>query len=202
MATFYNGMPAAQIVDAKWQRSTYSSQNGNCVELAELPTGDIAMRNSRDPQGSALIYTRAELEAFVSGVKGGEFDLEPTPSLPPVSPRRELGVGEDSGQRPTAKVGRELASLAERIGTGDRVLDQTAAEKMLRVLGAMASLHDTHRIDGRGRCLGCHPKGRFWQRSPKAPNGCSVRAALDLYIGRPLTAASENTRPKFSSSML
>ena len=42
--------------------------------MAELPDGAIAVRNSRHPPGPALIYTRAEIEAFLSGVKNGEFD--------------------------------------------------------------------------------------------------------------------------------
>jgi len=44
------------------------------VELAALPDGGVAMRNSRDPHGSALVYTRAELAAFVLGAKDGQFD--------------------------------------------------------------------------------------------------------------------------------
>jgi hypothetical protein len=57
-----------------WQKSSHSNPSGNCVELARLPGGDIALRNSRDPEGPALIYTRAEISAFLSGAKDGEFD--------------------------------------------------------------------------------------------------------------------------------
>ena len=39
-----------------------------------LPDGAIAVRNSRDPAGPALVYTRAEVAAFLTGVKNGEFD--------------------------------------------------------------------------------------------------------------------------------
>jgi hypothetical protein len=42
--------------------------------MAELAGGEIAVRNSRYPSGPALIYTRAEVEAFMIGVKNGEFD--------------------------------------------------------------------------------------------------------------------------------
>ncbi|MEV5573696.1 DUF397 domain-containing protein [Spirillospora sp. NPDC052269] len=58
----------------EWQKSRRSNPNGNCVELAELPTGDIAVRNSRYPEGPILVYTRAEIEAFVGGAKDGDFD--------------------------------------------------------------------------------------------------------------------------------
>ena len=44
------------------------------MELAELPGDAIAVRNSRYPSGPALIYTRAEVAAFLSGAKNGEFD--------------------------------------------------------------------------------------------------------------------------------
>ena len=39
-----------------------------------LPAGAVAVRNSRDPRGPALVYTRAELTAFLLGAKNGEFD--------------------------------------------------------------------------------------------------------------------------------
>jgi len=39
-----------------------------------LPDGQIALRNSRHPEGPALIYTRAEIEALIRGVQNGEFD--------------------------------------------------------------------------------------------------------------------------------
>ena len=57
-----------------WQKSRRSNPSGNCVEMAELPTGEIAVRNSRDPDGAVLVYTREEVEAFVGGAKDGDFD--------------------------------------------------------------------------------------------------------------------------------
>lgn len=58
----------------QWRKSTVSNPSGNCVELAELSDGAIAVRNSRHPTGPTLIYTRAEISAFILGVQGGEFD--------------------------------------------------------------------------------------------------------------------------------
>lgn len=74
MDQLYNGMPADLMGGIVWRKSRFSNPSGNCVELAELPDGRIAMRNSRDPEGPALIYTRRETDAFVRRVKGGEFD--------------------------------------------------------------------------------------------------------------------------------
>ncbi|GAA3688763.1 DUF397 domain-containing protein [Nonomuraea antimicrobica] len=70
----YNGMPAANLTQVAWRKSRYSNSQGNCVELAKLPDGGIAVRNSRFPDGPALIYTRDEIRALVLGVKDGEFD--------------------------------------------------------------------------------------------------------------------------------
>jgi hypothetical protein len=57
-----------------WRKSSHSNSTGNCVELAELADGSVAVRNSRFPDGPALIYTRDEMRALVLGVKDGEFD--------------------------------------------------------------------------------------------------------------------------------
>lgn len=67
-------VPVAELGPVAWRKSTASNPNGDCVELAGLADGGVAVRNSRDPKGSALIYTRAEIAAFVRGAKDGEFD--------------------------------------------------------------------------------------------------------------------------------
>ncbi|CAN3984328.1 MULTISPECIES: DUF397 domain-containing protein [Streptomycetaceae] len=70
----YNGMAAADLEGVVWQKSLHSNSQGNCVEFAALPGGEVAMRNSRFPDGPALIYTRAEIAALLLGAKDGEFD--------------------------------------------------------------------------------------------------------------------------------
>lgn len=70
-----NGMPAGELPEGTvWRKSTASNPSGNCVEVAALDSGDVAMRNSRHPAGPALVYTRAEVAAFLAGVRNGEFD--------------------------------------------------------------------------------------------------------------------------------
>jgi hypothetical protein len=69
-----NGMPADRLTMAHWRKSRVSNPSGSCVEITELPAELVAVRNSRDKSGPALIYPRAELAAFLQGAKNGEFD--------------------------------------------------------------------------------------------------------------------------------
>jgi Domain of unknown function (DUF397) len=63
----------ADLVDAVWRKSTYSAVNG-CVEIALLD-GMVAVRDSKHQQGQALVFTPVEWQAFVDGVRDGQFDL-------------------------------------------------------------------------------------------------------------------------------
>lgn len=56
-----------------WRKSTFSGDS-SCVEVADLPDGGWAVRNSNDPDGGTLRFTAAEVDAFRSGVKAGQFD--------------------------------------------------------------------------------------------------------------------------------
>lgn len=57
-----------------WRKSVRSNPSGNCVEFAEPAADQVAVRNSRDPQGTVLTCSRAEFAAFVAGAKAGDFD--------------------------------------------------------------------------------------------------------------------------------
>ena len=62
------------LSNARWIKSTRSGLNpDNCVEVAFVD-GAIAVRDSTNPSGPALIFTAAEWDAFVGGAKDGEFD--------------------------------------------------------------------------------------------------------------------------------
>lgn len=69
-----HGMEDPRLADVTWRKSRRSNPSGNCVELAELAGGGVAVRNSRHPSGPALIYTPAEITAFIQGAKDGDFD--------------------------------------------------------------------------------------------------------------------------------
>ncbi|MFF6994408.1 DUF397 domain-containing protein [Streptomyces sp. NPDC008313] len=73
MQSVENGVSASRL-DVNWTKSRRSNAEGNCVEVAALADGSIALRNSRDPDGPALVYTRAEAVAFLGGAKDGDFD--------------------------------------------------------------------------------------------------------------------------------
>ena len=63
------------LIKAAWRKSSYTTANGGeCVELASV-SGTVAVRDSKDPDGPALVFTAAEWEAFIGGVKTGAFDL-------------------------------------------------------------------------------------------------------------------------------
>ena len=73
--TIVNGMSAIDLGDVTWRKSARSGPQGNCVEFAEIEVGGrVAVRNSRDPHGPALVYSRAEIHALIQGTKDGDFD--------------------------------------------------------------------------------------------------------------------------------
>jgi hypothetical protein len=56
---------------AQWRKSTYSTDDGNCVEVASNLPGLIAVRDSKNPSASPLILGPVEWSAFQSVVKDG-----------------------------------------------------------------------------------------------------------------------------------
>lgn len=75
MIDFHNGVPASSIEDFRWVKSSASNPaGGDCVRFAELPNGEVAMSNSRFPEGPALVFTRSEIKAMLVGARRGEFD--------------------------------------------------------------------------------------------------------------------------------
>ena len=62
---------------AAWRKSRHSNPSGNCVEIAKLLDGAIAIRNSRFPDGPALIWARTDFTEFLAGARDGDFDTLP-----------------------------------------------------------------------------------------------------------------------------
>ena len=57
-----------------WRKSRHSNPNGACVELAPLADGNVAMRNSRFPDGVVLNHKASDIRALLDAIKRGEFD--------------------------------------------------------------------------------------------------------------------------------
>jgi Domain of unknown function (DUF397) len=63
------------LSQAVWRKSTHSSGNGQCVEVAFLDQ-TVAMRDSKNKSGPVLLFTPGEWDAFVGGVLDGEFERQ------------------------------------------------------------------------------------------------------------------------------
>ncbi|HUY48672.1 MAG TPA: DUF397 domain-containing protein [Streptosporangiaceae bacterium] len=60
---------------AEWRKASYSTGNGgNCVEVAQNLPGSVAVRDSKNPDGPALVFRTEQWTAFADSVKSGEFD--------------------------------------------------------------------------------------------------------------------------------
>jgi len=70
------GLLTHHLNGAVWKKASRSNGNGgnNCVEVAILDAG-VAVRDSKDRSGPALMFTPAEWTAFVDSAKDGEFDI-------------------------------------------------------------------------------------------------------------------------------
>ena len=67
----HSGMPASQLPVPEWRKSSYSNPSGDCVEMGRLPDRRVAVRNSRFPDGPALILTSAQWRPFLTAIRAG-----------------------------------------------------------------------------------------------------------------------------------
>jgi hypothetical protein len=65
-----------ELVGLEWRTSTFADTDptGDCIEVARLPDGRTALRNRSHPEHGAVIFTPAEMDAWIKGCKAGEFD--------------------------------------------------------------------------------------------------------------------------------
>jgi hypothetical protein len=69
-----NGMPAAALGADGWHKPWSGTNGGACLEAKKLPGGAVALRQSTDPRGPALILQPGEISAFIHGAKTGLAD--------------------------------------------------------------------------------------------------------------------------------
>ncbi len=65
---------AYELARASWRKSSRSGSSANCVETCRLTDGLVAVRDSKDQSGTALIFTSDEWKTFTHGVRDGQFD--------------------------------------------------------------------------------------------------------------------------------
>ncbi|MET7765209.1 DUF397 domain-containing protein [Streptomyces sp. NPDC005393] len=71
----YSGMPATDLGTEGWEKPWSGSNGGTCIEAKRLPDGRVALRQSTDPAGPALICSRSEVASFLAAAKAGEADF-------------------------------------------------------------------------------------------------------------------------------
>ncbi|MET9085622.1 DUF397 domain-containing protein [Streptomyces sp. NPDC004237] len=71
----HNGIPSRQLGARGWSKPWSDDAGGACVEVKKLADGRVAVRQSTDPDGPALVFTPREMTSFLSGVKAGDADF-------------------------------------------------------------------------------------------------------------------------------
>ncbi|RKT20206.1 uncharacterized protein DUF397 [Streptomyces sp. 1114.5] len=66
-------IPPVDLSGAQWFKSSYSNNGGSCVEVAPNFPDLAPVRDSKDPQGPALVFPAEAWKSFVSAVRSGEF---------------------------------------------------------------------------------------------------------------------------------
>jgi hypothetical protein len=76
-------MNTSDLCAARWRKSTHSSSNANCVEVARNLPGIVAVRDSKDPSGAVLSFSPEQWQSFTGGIKAGAspvYDLGLAPA--------------------------------------------------------------------------------------------------------------------------
>jgi hypothetical protein len=90
------------VITGRWAKSSHSNSFSNCVEVASLPDG-VAVRDSKDPDGPVLTFTRSEWESFLQAVKSGALEAPSPLRLPPDRLGRAGGPWTAAGAPPGGK---------------------------------------------------------------------------------------------------
>jgi hypothetical protein len=62
-------MTRIDLSRAEWRKSSYSSQSGNCVEVARNLLQFVAVRDSKEPDWERLVVSREAWQAFIMAVR-------------------------------------------------------------------------------------------------------------------------------------
>ncbi|MGH3776481.1 MAG: hypothetical protein ACRDRR_12255 [Pseudonocardiaceae bacterium] len=82
--------------------------------------------------------------------------------------------------------GKEIARLLDQVLASDLVSDRAAVERqVVRVVGVLVRLHQSHQVDEQGRCSICWPVPRTWWRPWPRRSACTVHTALSFYLRQP-----------------
>ncbi len=79
----------------------------------------------------------------------------------------------------------ELSDVLDLVLTGEIIDDRATAERLVRALGVVVYLHESHRIDTRGRCAVCWAVPRRWWRPWPRRSTCTVYEALSFFLRQP-----------------
>ncbi|MEV0535074.1 DUF397 domain-containing protein [Kitasatospora sp. NPDC050463] len=66
-------MNGLDLSKAMWFKASYSNNGGTCVEVTADFPGLVPVRDSKDPEGPALVFPSDAWQSFVAGVQAGEF---------------------------------------------------------------------------------------------------------------------------------
>ena len=70
-------MQSAENLANKWIKSSFSGYNTDCVEISGISGEAVRVRDSKNPRGGTLNFTTREWDAFIKGVRNGEFGRNP-----------------------------------------------------------------------------------------------------------------------------
>ncbi|MGW6912720.1 DUF397 domain-containing protein [Kitasatospora sp. NPDC054939] len=68
-------MPSHDLTSISWFVSSYSNNGGECIEVSSDLPGLVPVRDSKDPEGPALLFPTDAWRSFVHAVRTDEFGV-------------------------------------------------------------------------------------------------------------------------------
>ena len=65
---------SGEVAFCGWRKSSHSSGNDNCLELAKAAWPVVGVRDSKNPRGPVLVFDLGQWSAFLAGLRAGDFD--------------------------------------------------------------------------------------------------------------------------------